>query len=1463
MAAALVGLAAIVSMAITGVSTLYAAVGGSGTACTSDSPCALTEALSSATSGGTVDLAAGTYLAASGNSFTIATSLSLEPTTPGSAVTLEGNDASVVAVNSSVTATVSGVSIEDGSAAADGGGVTNAGSLTVEDSTISGNTATNGGGGGVSNSGTLSVLDSTISANTATNGGGGVFNSGTLSVEDSTISANSAGGGGGIFNSGTATVEAATITGNFVTTGGDDDDSGGGINNSSASSLTLAADIMAAQGAGGDCSIDPGTVTDAGYNADDDGTCGLSVANGSILDSPVIDDYLGPLGPNGGPTETVPLLATPSPTTSSPDPALGVIPSTFALPIAVNGVSLACSVPDQRGVTPDQPCDVGAFNLDSDAVAFVADGGGPVASITGLDGSSITLPSDTYAGYTFSGWFSASSGGTEVGGAGASYAILVGGATLYARWNANATDAYSFNTAGGSPTPAAGSGLDGTTITLPTAPTLSGYAFAGWNDGTTTNGAGATYTLSSGGSPIVFTAQWSANATDAYSFNTAGGSPTPAAGSGLDGTTITLPPAPTQAGYTFAGWATTPTTSSGEMAPPAGYSASQLYFDDQFTGTSLNTSNWTPALAPGGVWDDESLGAPYSSGGTYQAAYWGPAQVTVDNGVTLAARHTTSSDVGYSKGFKWVSGVITSNFTLPSSGWYVQISAKMPDTSDGMWPALWFFPANTDQEFDGFEGGWQGSSPNDQGHSDLFLSSQQQEVWSTGGTDLTAGYNTYGFQYIPGQSVTIYLNGKQVDQVSSSSVASEAYYMLIELQVASSAASGWHTVLSAGTPNPANMQIGEVQAYAYQAYSYYGAGATYSLSSGGTPIVFTAQWNADATDDYSFNAAGGASTPTSGSGLDGSTITLPSAPTRAGYTFAGWNDGTSTYGAGASYTLSSGGTAIVFTAHWTLIPTDAYSFNSAGGAPTPGSGSGPDGTAITLPKAPTRTGYTFAGWNDGTSTYGAGATYSLSSGGTPIVFTAQWNTNATDAYSFNAAGGAPTPSSGSGPDGTTITLPKAPTEAGYTFAGWNNGTSTYAAGASYTLSSGGTPIVFTAQWTLIPTDAYSFNAAGGAPTPSSGSGLDGTAMTLPSAPTRAGYTFAGWNNGTSTYAAGASYTLSSGGTPIVFTAQWTANGPVAEATTTGLSLAKTSLSYGAESTETFTVTVTGKTGDGYPKGTVSVSSSSTTLCSATLAETSSDSASAGCSLSVTALPVGSYSAVSATYTPAASSSSNTAFAYTTSGSTPATSLSVAKDTTTTTVSETPSSVVYGDESAAALSVSVTTHYGEAVPSAEKVSVKVGTATCTATLSAGKGSCTISNSALGAGTAALSASYGGDTNLGTSSASATKGLTVSKDTTTSAVSASPTTVTAGAESSAIFSVSVTTHYGEAVPSAEKVSVKVGTATCTVTLSAGKGTCTISKSALGAGTYAVSASYGGDTNLGASSASAPTKLTVKKG
>jgi hypothetical protein len=77
-----------------------------------------------------------------------------------------------------------------------GGGIANAGTLTVTNSTFSANSADFGGvGGGIANAGTLTVTNSTFSANSALGGnGGGILNAGTLTLKN-TIIANSTGGG--------------------------------------------------------------------------------------------------------------------------------------------------------------------------------------------------------------------------------------------------------------------------------------------------------------------------------------------------------------------------------------------------------------------------------------------------------------------------------------------------------------------------------------------------------------------------------------------------------------------------------------------------------------------------------------------------------------------------------------------------------------------------------------------------------------------------------------------------------------------------------------------------------------------------------------------------------------------------------------------------------------------------------------------------------------------------------------------------------------------------------------------------------------------------------------------------------------------------------------------------------------------------------------------------------------------
>src|SRR5207245_6478552 len=82
-----------------------------------------------------------------------------------------------------------------------GGGILNSyGTLTVSNSTLSGNSAYNGAGG-IRNGGTLTVSNSTLSRNSAGNSSGGIYNFGTLTVSNSTLTGNTADNGGGTLNS--------------------------------------------------------------------------------------------------------------------------------------------------------------------------------------------------------------------------------------------------------------------------------------------------------------------------------------------------------------------------------------------------------------------------------------------------------------------------------------------------------------------------------------------------------------------------------------------------------------------------------------------------------------------------------------------------------------------------------------------------------------------------------------------------------------------------------------------------------------------------------------------------------------------------------------------------------------------------------------------------------------------------------------------------------------------------------------------------------------------------------------------------------------------------------------------------------------------------------------------------------------------------------------------------------------
>ena len=105
-----------------------------------------------------------------------------------------------------------------------GGGIYSQGTLTVANSTFSGNSSTVADGGGIENdTGTLTVTNSTFSDNTAVNIGGGIASTGSMTLTNVTISGNAASstGGGVYIFSGTVTVTNTIAAGNTASSDAD------------------------------------------------------------------------------------------------------------------------------------------------------------------------------------------------------------------------------------------------------------------------------------------------------------------------------------------------------------------------------------------------------------------------------------------------------------------------------------------------------------------------------------------------------------------------------------------------------------------------------------------------------------------------------------------------------------------------------------------------------------------------------------------------------------------------------------------------------------------------------------------------------------------------------------------------------------------------------------------------------------------------------------------------------------------------------------------------------------------------------------------------------------------------------------------------------------------------------------------------------------------------------------------
>ena len=175
----------------------------------------------------------------------------------------------------------------------------------------------------------------------------------------------------------------------------------------------------------------------------------------------------------------------------------------------------------------------------SDNILVTFDGNGGTSgtnSATYDHVTPITLPSATWTGHQFNGWYTAASGGTKAGTAGDSYAPIEA-TTLYAQWTAYTV---SFDGNGATNPSSLSSGSNGS-VTLPT-PTRIGYTFNGWytatSGGTKIGDAGASYTPTEN---ITLHAQWTQQKFTVTISAGSGGSVSPTSIANVPyGTTVTV-----------------------------------------------------------------------------------------------------------------------------------------------------------------------------------------------------------------------------------------------------------------------------------------------------------------------------------------------------------------------------------------------------------------------------------------------------------------------------------------------------------------------------------------------------------------------------------------------------------------------------------------------------------------------------------------------------------------------------------------------------------------------------------------------------------------------------------------------------------------------------------------------------------------------------------------------------------